>query len=163
MGLYREANAQTAISVFETKSTAIALFEDKDAILAMIEYAIVDLMNFINVPRTMNEMQIKETARIVLQKFGALTIPDVKLVFDRIKSGQFKIYEGLDGMKILTAFTQWMEERERAADEYSYNNHITNCADEKMRRQKPFMWGGANNSLGENPKEAFNHKQFFEK
>lgn len=160
---YRDANAQTAIQVFESKQAAIALFENKDNVLAMIEYAIIDLMNFINVPRTMNEMQIKETARLILKKFGALTIPDIKLVFDRIKSGQFKIYEGLDGMKIMYAFDKWMDERMNAADDYSFNNHITTVGNEKRLREKPFMIGGSNNSLGENPKEAFEHEKIFER
>lgn len=138
------------------------MFENKDSIMAMIEYAILDLMSFINVPRTMNEMQIKETARLILQKFGALTIPDIKLVFDRIKSGQFKIYEGLDGMKIMYAFDKWMEERTNAADDYSFNRHVTFCGDEKRGRQKPFPIGGAD-TLGENPKEAFEHEKIFER
>lgn len=163
--IFKQSNHQTAVQIFEAKEQAIGLLAkaNKEQIEAMIEFAIIDLMAFINVPRTMNEGQIRETARLVLLKFGALTIPDVKLVFDRIKCGQIKLFEGLDGHKILTAFQSWQEERDKAADEYSYNKHLTDTGHEKRLRDKPFLFGGVDSSL-ESKKmgEVFDEK-FYEK
>lgn len=114
----------TALQIFEQKKNPIALMNPA-AISVVLEFAIIDLMNFVNVPRTMNEFQIKETAKLILQKFSYLTIPDIKLVFDRIKLGQVKLYEGLDGQKILGAFESWAEERWRAADEKHFTEHLS--------------------------------------
>lgn len=115
------------MDIFNLRGNAIALIaeQSKDKILAVIEFAIIDLQNFLNVTRTINEHQIKETAQFVLRKYGFLTIPDIKLVFDRIKAGQYKLYEGLDGQKICMAFEEWVKERDMAADEMNYQNHVS--------------------------------------
>lgn len=114
----------------------------------------MDLQNFLNVPRTMNEFQIRETARLIMQRYNYMKIADCKHLFDQIKTGQIKLYEGLDGSKILGVFEAWAEERWQSADHYNYNRHLEVTGSERANRDKPFLIG---NPDAPDPKQIENY------
>lgn len=121
---YQELNP-TEIQALQSVSSPLGILskENKESVQAFVEFAIIDLMAFVNVPRQMSQPQIQATAKLIVQKYGHFKIEDVKLVFVRFKTGQVKIYEGLDGMKICSGFEQWSEERVRLAEEKNYSEH----------------------------------------
>lgn len=121
---YQELNP-TEIQALQSVSSPLGLLskENKESVQAFIEFAIIDLMAFVNVPRQMSQPQIQATAKLIVQKYGHFKIEDVKLVFDRFKTGQENIYEGLDGMKICRGFEKWTEERIKLAEERNYSQH----------------------------------------
>lgn len=139
--------------------------DDREKTSALVEYFIVDLQNFLNLNRTMNPHQIKETARMILQRYNYMKISDCKYVFDQIKTGNIKIYEGLDGQKILGAFEMWAEERFKTAEHMSYHAHLDKVDREKSQREKPNLLGNPDNNqeFAENyVKSVTNHQEFFE-
>lgn len=140
---YKETIVNTSVEIFESKTPLLGLLakDSKEKTSALIELMIIDLQSFVNVSRPMNEFQIRETARLIMQRYNFMKVADCKLVFDRIKTGQVKLYEGLDGQKILGIFEQWAEERWKSADEYNYNKHIERTSDETKHRDKPFVIG----------------------
>lgn len=141
--IYQDLNITTAPQIFEAQSAAIGLLskDSPEKTSALLELMIIDLQSFVNVNRPMNEMQIRETARLLMQRYNYMKIEDCKLVFDRIKTGHIKLYEGLDGQKILMAFEGWAEERWQSADHYNYNKHISATSHTKQNRDKPFLIG----------------------
>lgn len=76
-----------------------------------------------------------------MQRYNYMKLTDCKFVFDRIKTGQVKIYEGLDGQKILGAFEEWSNERLNTAEFMNYNRHLDYVSGEKSGRDKPFLIG----------------------
>lgn len=76
-----------------------------------------------------------------MQRYNYMKLADLKLVFDRIKTGQIKLYEGLDGQKILGVFESWGSERANSAEQNSYNKHLESTGHEKHFREKPFTIG----------------------
>jgi len=81
-------------------------------IIAYIEYWIDNLNDFINAARKMSPDQMGETAILIYQYYPYLNIADFNLVFTRIKHGEFgKLYESIDGVKILEYFRTYASER----------------------------------------------------
>lgn len=141
--MYQNLNIQTGVEAIKTDAPVLGLLkkENEEKTSGLIELMIIDLQNFLNINRTMNPYQIKETARLILQRYNYFKISDCKFVFDLIKTGQIKIFEGLDGQKILTAFESWANDRWQTADNLSHNQHLETVGNEKQRRDKPFAIG----------------------
>lgn len=140
---YKETIVNSAVDIFKSTTPFIGVLA-KEALQntsALIELMIIDLQNFLNLNRMMNEFQIKETASLIIQRYNYMKIADCKLIFDRIKTGQVKLYEGLDGQKILQVFEEWSEERWKSADQYNYNKHLESKGNERAPREKPFPFG----------------------
>lgn len=160
---YLELTVRTATEVFQTESPVLGLLakDDADKTSALIEFMIIDLQAFLNVNRTMNEYQVRETAKLIMKRYNFLKIADCKLIFDRMKTGEIKLFEGLDGMKILMAFEKWEGERFRCSDDYAYNQHKERIGLEKQSRDKLFVIGDPDAPTGKQIAgylEAINHK-----
>ena len=73
----------------------------------------------------MKDSQIDQTAEMIIDEFPSMKIADILFLFKKAKNGEFgQIYEGLDGLKILTWFRQVWNERLDVAEFQSDNEHI---------------------------------------
>lgn len=119
----------------ETKTPSLATINKKfgeDFTQAYIEGWIVNLREFLNVGKKMNDLQTQETAVLIMQQYHAVTIADINLIFKRAKLGQWgQIYDRLDGQVILSWFEQYFRQRCNAcadksileADKYKNDVH----------------------------------------
>ena len=72
----------------------------------------------------MTPFQIDQTADMILDEFPQFKIADLIYTFKQAKKGAFgKIYEGLDGMKILEWIRQVFDERCEAGASLSEKEH----------------------------------------
>lgn len=94
-----------------------------DFIIAYIALWIDNLNDFVNAIRKMKPAQMEETALIIFQEYHFFNIADINLVFRKIKKGEFgQLFAELDGVKILSWFEQYAQERARTAAESAMSN-----------------------------------------
>lgn len=88
----------------------------EDFQIAYVSVWIVNLNDFVNALRKMSPEQIEETATIIVQEYPYMNLADINLVFRKIKKGEFgQLYAEIDGMKVLSWFEQYAQERMRTA------------------------------------------------
>lgn len=91
---------------------------------AVVVLAICDLIDFFNVGQPMNDRQIAQTADLVLDKFWMLKLEDLRVCFDRAKSGKYgQVYNRIDGQVIMTWMDTYLEERLEIAEANSEHLH----------------------------------------
>lgn len=89
---------------------------------AYIETWIVNISEFVNIGKNMNENQIYETAQMILDSYPYFTLADINLIFKKAKKGDFgQIYDRLDGQIIFSWFTKYNSLRCSEAEEQSIN------------------------------------------
>ena len=92
----------------------------EDFQIAYVSVWIVNLNDFVNALRKMSPEQIEETATIIVQEYSYLNLADINLVFRKIKKGEYgQLFAEIDGMKVLSWFEQYAQERMRTAAEIS--------------------------------------------
>ena len=105
----------------------------------------------------MSMPQINQTAELILIEFPQLKIADLIYVIKQAMLGRFgKVYESLDGMKILTWIEQVYAERCEAGEAASYNDHAL-----KMREIREFA-GDARISGNGELKELLHNSKLME-
>ena len=117
---------KSPVLAFQTQAPTLASVKVKfgdDYMLAYIEMWIDNLNDFVNTARKMTPGQIQETALFIYQDYHYLNIADLNLVFGRMKRGEFgKLYESIDGMKILEYFRIYGSERADKIEQMSINS-----------------------------------------
>lgn len=89
---------------------------------AYIETWIVNISEFVNIGKNMNENQIYETAQMILDSYPYFTLADINLIFKKAKKGDFgQIYDRLDGQIIFSWFTKYNSLRCSESEEQSIN------------------------------------------
>jgi len=84
---------------------------------------IVNLNDFVNASRKMTPEQIEETATIIVQEYPYFNLADINLIFRKIKKGEFgQLFAELDGIKILSWFEEYAQDRARTAAELSMSS-----------------------------------------
>lgn len=105
----------TAIDAYKAQTASLATMGKTYGRQYTIDYIaiwIVNLNEYMNILRHMNEEQIIETAWLILDQYYNLTVADIALVFKKAKTGELgTLYESLDGLKILTWFERYASER----------------------------------------------------
>ncbi|HCY40375.1 MAG TPA: hypothetical protein DHV48_03335 [Prolixibacteraceae bacterium] len=92
----------------------------EDFLVAYVSVWIVNLNDFVNALRKMLPQQIEETAILIVQEYPYLNLADINLVFRKIKKGEFgQLFAEIDGMKVLSWFEQYAQERARTAADFS--------------------------------------------
>jgi len=140
-------SVSTPMLSLQTNAPSLALVKklhSEDFILAYIEMWLIDLNDFLNVTRKMNEPQIKQTALFIIQEYYYYKISDLNLIFKRIKNGAYGIlYESIDGAKILNYFSEYSKERvnssidlqENTIPDYKDDNHERSSSTVKIDKQ----------------------------
>lgn len=84
---------------------------------------LVVLDRFLHLKNPLSEEEVEFIASQIVSEYGgALTFADLKVFFDRIKSGKYgKMYERLSAPDILTWLGQYFDERLDAAEQISIN------------------------------------------
>lgn len=84
----------------------------KKVSLSILKVWLINLNDFLNISRKMNQVQIEETSDLLYDEFYYLKISDIALLMRRIKTGHYgQFYESIDGMKIIEMFYQYAQER----------------------------------------------------
>ena len=78
----------------------------------VISEFISDFVEFLNVGKRMNVVQIEQTAIYILQYFPHFNLADLKVFFDKMKVGHYgKFYDSVDGQLILSKLDEYNQER----------------------------------------------------
>lgn len=100
-----------------------SLYSDVE-VKALLVDQIADLVEFVNVGKTMNAKQVAETVNLVQQYFPHLNLADLKVFFERMKIGRYgKFYDRLDGQLILEKLDEYNGERMDAIEAINYDQH----------------------------------------
>jgi len=122
----------------ENNTPSIGFLKNKMSeklILTIIKLHIIDLSDFLNLTRPLKESQVEQTAEMIIDEFPLMKIADVIYLFKKAKNGEFgNIYEGLDGLKILSWFREVWCERLDYAEYQSGKDH----QDKKYEHEKIF-------------------------
>lgn len=120
--------------VVTSKAGSLATIADEcgtEQARAMVVYLITDLCGFFNVPRNMDAKQVGQTTLLIFDCYPHFTPEDFIRCFDNIKKLKYgKIYESMDGAKILEFMAQYDEERSSEIRSY-YEKQATE------KRSKP--------------------------
>lgn len=85
------------------------------------------LITFFNVGKSMTDLQVIETCKLILQEYYFLKIEDLKLCFDGMKTGKYlpngQLFDRLDGNIILQSLNKYTEERIQIAEIVSNEKH----------------------------------------
>ena len=93
------------------------------AIAALVQI-IGEAVDFFSVGKSMDDNQLGETAKLLLQEFYYLKIADLKLFFDRLKTGFYGgLYDRLDGNVIMVHLRNYCAERITTAENLSLGQH----------------------------------------
>lgn len=85
-------------------------------LFAFLTIAIVDLIEFFNVGKTMGEAQVVSTIRLLVDDFYYLNVEDFKLCFNNAKRGKYgKVYDRIDGNTIYEWLNKYSTERVEVA------------------------------------------------
>ncbi len=99
---------------------------------ALVITMLTDLVSFFNVGKTMSEVQLAQTAEIIIDTYGYLKIDDFKYCFSSAKKGLYGVtYDRLDGNVIITWIEQYLIDRMSVADNLSYSEHSSMKANER--------------------------------
>ena len=83
-----------------------------------------NLARFFSVGKTVDSLQLIETAKLILQEFYFLKIADLKLFFDRLKTGYYgAMFDRLDGNVIMVHLRTYCNERSSTAETLSLEKH----------------------------------------
>lgn len=92
--------------------------------LSLIRLHLMDLNDYLNLTRPLTPTQIDQTAELIMMEYPTMKIADFIYTLKCAKLGRFgKIFEGLDGMKILSWIEQVMSERADAGEAASISEH----------------------------------------
>lgn len=93
---------------------------------ALMAYMISDLIENINVGKTMNDVQVARACDLILDEFYFLKVDDFKLCFNRVLAGKYgKSYDRIDVQVLFGWLNAYCNERMNSADESSYNDHLS--------------------------------------
>jgi len=116
----RENSPALAINSSAPTLASIRREYSEDFQIAYVSVWIVNLNDFVNALRKMSPEQIEETATIIVQEYPFLNLADINLVFRKIKKGEFgQLFAEIDGMKVLSWFERYAQERARTAADIS--------------------------------------------
>lgn len=92
----------------------------------MVKY-IANLVKYFNVGKSMNDSQVAETAKLILQNYYYLKPEDFKVCFDGMKSGKYldggKLFDRLDGQIIMLGIYAYSEERITVSEQINNEKH----------------------------------------
>lgn len=122
--------------VFASPACTIGAFCRKtgeNEAVSVIILVLNDLIDFFNVSNTMNAVQVKTTAEMILENYKCLKIDDLRFCFNNAKRGFYGQIFRIDGNVIFTWIEQYLKDRINAADEESYSEHLSRKAGERDR------------------------------
>jgi len=118
---------KTAVQAFKTGTPTLVSMEldaGRKTVINYIKIWLISLNDYLNVTRKLQPAQINEIAHYIYSEYYYLQIADIYLVFTDIKKGKYgQLYEGLDGIKLLSFFNQYAQERSESIFYEGLNDH----------------------------------------
>lgn len=100
--------------------------------IAVLIQILADCVEFFNVGKSMNDAQLVETCKLIMNEFYFLKVSDLQLFFSRFKSGYYgQLFDRLDGSVIIIALRAYCEERITTAESLSLEAHKTAIDEER--------------------------------
>lgn len=113
-------DVKTSYDLVRLDDIVIAGQSDKNIVAEML----LELNEFSNVSRKMNESQIIETVNMLLDEYPQLSLQEYQVFFNRIRSGKFgQLYESLDGIKIMAFMKEFYQDVLNAYHEFKEEKH----------------------------------------
>lgn len=92
----------------------------------IIETYIVSLDNFLGAKNGITPEQAEFTANYIVSTYGGLlSLADIKVIFDKFKTGQVQLFERLSPPQIIQAVDNYADARMEAAAQQSVNEANT--------------------------------------
>jgi len=97
---------------------------ERDKIQVMIELMISNILEFLDLHKSMSPTNISETARMIMGAYYMITVEDLLYVFEQAKAGRYgKLNYAINGQVIIDWFNQHFSERCEAGFSKSYQEH----------------------------------------
>jgi hypothetical protein len=114
------SRVKTPYDLVRLNDIVIATNENKFIVAEML----LELNEFSNVVRKMNESQIVETVNMLLNQYPRLSIQEYQVFFNMIKAGKFgQLYESLDGIKIMAFMEEFYKDMVNSYNEFKEESH----------------------------------------
>lgn len=114
-------------SALKSITPSIAKFKKEvgeEPTVALVTIFLIDTVTFFNVGKSMDDVQITATAKMILSEYYFLKPEDFKVCFDRAKKGYYgKLYDRLDGSIIMEWLNKYIDERAEVAENESRERH----------------------------------------
>ena len=122
--------AKTAYDLVRLDNVIVVDNSNKNIIAEML----LELNEFSNVSRKMNENQIVETVNMLLNEYPKLSLQEYQAFFNKIRAGKFgQLYESLDGIKIMAFMEEFYHDMLDAYHSFNEENHQQIKRDEQHR------------------------------
>lgn len=103
------------LKAYQSKTESLAQINKdmgENTTLAFIKMWLINLNEYINANRKLKPVQIEEISMYILNDYYYLKISDLYLCFTNIKKGKYgSLYESIDGVKILSYFEEYSNDR----------------------------------------------------
>lgn len=137
---YQAMKPKTIDDVFSSPTCSIAKFKaevGETKARALVVYILADVVQNLNVGKTMNDLQIARTADLILDEFFYLKPEDFKLCFDRALMGKYGVaFDRLDTQIVFSWLYKYCGDRAEKADDSSYQDHVR-CKETKKIDEHP--------------------------
>ncbi len=133
--------------------------ESKIVLSAYITEFIEDALSFLNLGKTMSDVQIAQTVTYLIEDYPNVNLADLKLFFNRFKKGIYgKFFDRIDGQVIIEAFTNYNSERMDLFEQQNQRDHYKSKRDE---RNNVSLFVGAHPDVIKVLKSAVREKKLF--
>jgi hypothetical protein len=133
--------------------------ESKIVLSAYITEFIEDALSFLNLGKTMSDVQIAQTVTYLIEDYPNVNLADLKLFFNRFKKGVYgKFFDRIDGQVIIEAFTNYNSERMDLFEQQNQRDHYRSKRDE---RNNVSLFVGAHPDVIKVLKSAIGEKKLF--
>ena len=104
----------------------------------VIETYIVGLDNFLGAKNGITPEQADYTANYIVETYGGLlSLADIKVIFDKFKTGQVQLFERLSPPQIIQAVDTYANDRMEAAAQQAVNEANTHRSNSYNRTRQP--------------------------
>lgn len=127
MESYQAKSAQTFSNVLSSESKPLAALKVEfgaGMVEAGIMKILVENIRFFSLGKSMNDLQVLETAKLIVAEYYYFKLDDFKLFFTKFKRGEYgNLYDRLDGQVIMIALNQYRGQRLAEAERLNYEKH----------------------------------------
>ena len=135
MESYQVKSVQTFSNVLSSDSKPLAALKLEYGI-GMVEAGLMKILveniRFFALGKSMNDLQVLETAKLIAGEYYYFKLEDFKLFFTKFKRGEYgNLYDRLDGQVIMIALNKYREERLAEAERLNHEKHKEILQNEK--------------------------------
>mgnify|MGYP003462189019 FL=1 len=127
MESYQAKSIQTFSQTLNSDSKPLAALKVEFGV-GMVEAGLMKIISenikFFALGKSMDNLQVIETAKLIVGEYYYFKLEDFKLFFTKFKRGEYgNLYDRLDGQVIMIALNQYREERLAEAERLNHEKH----------------------------------------